>query len=288
MQVDNAIIMAAGVSSRFAPLSYEKHKAMIEVKGEIIIERQIKQLIEAGIPKIFVVTGYKAEQFEYLQDKYDVEIIYNPDYCLRNNNSSIYAVKDLLRNSYVCSADNYFSKNPFLADVDEAYYAAVYANGDTKEWCMREDEEGYICSVNIGGKDAWYMLGHTFWSQEFSEKFLEIMLKEYDLPQTAQKLWENILIEHLDTLKMRIRKYEPNQIFEFDTLDELRQFDKSYVDDSRSSIIKAIADELKVTEADIVNIVAIKDSTVFANGFEFDCGLEHYMYTYDSKKIKMF
>ena len=48
-QTDNAVIMAAGISSRFAPLSYEKPKALMEVKGEILIERQIRQLLEAGI-----------------------------------------------------------------------------------------------------------------------------------------------------------------------------------------------------------------------------------------------
>lgn len=42
-KVDNAIIMAAGGSSRFAPLSYETPKALTEVKGEILIERQIMQ-----------------------------------------------------------------------------------------------------------------------------------------------------------------------------------------------------------------------------------------------------
>lgn len=44
MKVDNAIIMAAGTSSRFAPLSFERPKALIEVRGEILIERQIRQL----------------------------------------------------------------------------------------------------------------------------------------------------------------------------------------------------------------------------------------------------
>lgn len=80
LKVDNAIIMAAGTSSRFAPLSYEQHKAMIVVKGEVLIERQICQLIEAGVPQIYVVTGYKAEQFDYLVDKYSVRLISNPDY----------------------------------------------------------------------------------------------------------------------------------------------------------------------------------------------------------------
>ena len=61
MKVDNAIIMAAGTASRFAPLSYEKPKALIEVRGEVLIERQIRQLREAGIKEIVVVTGFKAE-----------------------------------------------------------------------------------------------------------------------------------------------------------------------------------------------------------------------------------
>ncbi|MFR0795988.1 MAG: hypothetical protein ACLSHG_06355 [Oscillospiraceae bacterium] len=33
--MDNAVIMAAGMSSRFAPLSDEKPKALLKVKGEV-------------------------------------------------------------------------------------------------------------------------------------------------------------------------------------------------------------------------------------------------------------
>jgi CTP:phosphocholine cytidylyltransferase-like protein len=47
--------MAAGTSSRFAPLSYEKPKGLLKVKGEILIERQIRQLQEAGITDITIV-----------------------------------------------------------------------------------------------------------------------------------------------------------------------------------------------------------------------------------------
>lgn len=36
-QVDDAVIMAAGTSSRFAPLSYEKPKSLITVKGEVCV-----------------------------------------------------------------------------------------------------------------------------------------------------------------------------------------------------------------------------------------------------------
>ena len=87
-QVDNAIIMAAGLSSRFAPISYEKPKALIEVRGEVLIERQIRQLLEAGINKIILIVGYKKEQFYYLTQKYGVSIIENKDYLTRNNHRS--------------------------------------------------------------------------------------------------------------------------------------------------------------------------------------------------------
>ncbi len=285
MLVKNAIIMAAGTSSRFAPLSYEKHKALIEVKGEILIERQIKQLKEAGIKDIYIVTGYKAEQFDYLKDKYGVTFIHNPEYLTRNNNGSIWAVREILGNSYICSSDNYFSQNPFESEVNDSYYAAEYAEGHTEEWCMTEDKDGYINSVVIGGEKAWYMLGHTFWSQDFAQKFLTILETEYNKEETKGKLWEKIFMAHLDTLKMKIRKYDPNVIYEFDTLDELRTFDTSYITNTRSEIIKEIVKQLNVNEKDIMNIKRIESSTNEAGGFMFDCLDTHYTYNYETKEL---
>ena len=286
MKVENAIIMAAGTSSRFAPLSYEKHKALTVVRGEVLIERQIKQLQSAGISDIYIVTGYKAEQFEYLSSIFDVKFIYNPEYLVRNNNGSIWAARDVLNNSYVCSADNYFTKNPFELNVDDAYYAAVYANGYTSEWCMTEDEEGYIDSVTIGGNDAWYMMGHTFWNSEFSKKYLMILENEYDDAKTKNKLWEKIYIENLSDLKMRMRKYDSYVIHEFDTLDDLRLFDASYIMDTRCALLKNIAKTLSVTENMIIDVTSIKGNTTMATGFEFKCDGDHFIYSYDSGILK--
>ncbi len=285
MLVKNAIIMAAGTSSRFAPLSYEKHKALIEVKGEILIERQIKQIKEAGIKDIYIVTGYKAEQFEYLKDKFGIKLINNTEYLTRNNNGSIWAVRDILGDSYICSSDNYFAQNPFENEVDDSYYAAEYAQEHTEEWCMTEDKEGYINSVVIGGEKTWYMLGHTFWSQDFAQKFLTILETEYNKEETKGKLWEKIFMAHLDTLKMKIRKYAPDVIFEFDTLDELRTFDNSYITDTRSEIIKEIVKQLNGKEKDIINIKRVESSTTEAGGFMFDCMGSHYTYKYETKEL---
>lgn len=79
-KVDNAIIMAAGMSSRLAPISYETPKGLMKVRGEVLIERQIEQLQEAGIDDITIILGYLKERFFYLEDKYNVKIAINDEY----------------------------------------------------------------------------------------------------------------------------------------------------------------------------------------------------------------
>ena len=285
MKVDNAIILAAGTASRFAPISYEKPKALIEVKGEVLIERQIRQLREAGIQQIIVVTGYKAEQFSYLAEQFDVLLVHNPDYLTRNNHSSLYEVRKYLKNSYICSSDNYFLGNPFEGDIDEAYYASVYVEGKTDEWCIY-DENDWIKDVVVGGEDSWIMLGHVFFTETFSKKFLDILISEYDLEETKDKLWESIYIEHIDALPMKIRKYSRDFIFEFDTLDELRLFDSKYLKDTGSVILKACAKKLGVLEEQLTTIQAFKDKNNEAAGFTFKARNHQYKYDYKTHVLE--
>ncbi|MEG1301268.1 MAG: NTP transferase domain-containing protein [Erysipelotrichaceae bacterium] len=280
--VDNAIIMAAGLSSRFVPISYEKPKALVKVKGEILIERQIKQLKEAGITDITIVTGYKQEAFAYLKDKFDVKLVENKEYQTRNNHASLYVVKDQLKNSYICSADNYFKENPFTKENEESYYASVFVKGKTNEWCMQINEDDYIEKVEIGGRDAWVMLGHVFFSNKFSENLIRLIEKEYDEPETKDKLWEQIYIDHINQLPMKIKRYDASFIYEFDSLDELRCFDSWYCNHSDSKVIRQLCLKLNCEEKAIVNILPVKDISGQTCGMNFN--VDKQMYYYDFEK----
>lgn len=246
----NAIIMAAGTSSRFVPLSVERPKGLVEVKGEILIERQIRQLKEAGITDITLVVGYKAEMFAYLRDKYAVDIVYNENFARYNNTSSLIRVIEKLGNTFICSSDNYFPENVFTRESVDSYYSALYAEGKTNEYCLITNTEDQITDVKVGGHDSWYMVGHVFFNHEFSEKFRKLMIKEYCNETTKQGYWEDLYIRYIDQLpKMKINRYKERDIQEFDSLDELRMFDESYKNDTRSSIVKQICKQLEVEEA---------------------------------------
>lgn len=282
----NAIIMAAGTSSRFVPLSVERPKGLVEVKGEILIERQIRQLKEAGITDITLVVGYKAEMFAYLRDKYAVDIVYNEDFARYNNTSSLICVIEKLDNTFICSSDNYFPENVFTRESVDSYYSALYAEGKTNEYCLITDAEGQITDVKVGGHDSWYMVGHVFFNHEFSEKFRKLMIKEYCNETTKQGYWEDLYIRYIDQLpKMKINRYQEGDIQEFDSLDELRMFDGSYIEDTRSSVIKSICKTLELQESDVYGFKNVKHNGDYLH-FQFKVGDITYEYN-DKTEIKI-
>lgn len=260
-KVDNAIIMAAGMSSRFVPLSYETHKGLLPVKGEILIERQIRQLHGAGISDITLVTGYRKEDFRYLHDKFNVEIVENDDFYRYNNPSSLIRVVDRLKNTYICSCDNYFAENVFESTVDQAYYAASFFPGESSEWGLLSDASGRITGINHSPKDMWCMMGHVFFSSDFSSRFKRILIDEYANETTRKKLWESIYEEHLNELDMYVRKYPVGIIYEFDSLDDLRQFDDTYVDNSGSEVLRTVCAKIGCRERDVTQIETVKSET---------------------------
>lgn len=257
-RVENAIIMAAGLSARFAPISYERPKGMLRVRGEVLIERQIEQLRAAGITNITVVVGYKKEYFFHLADQYGVKIVINDDYTVRNNNSSLWLVRENLGNTYICSSDDYFTTNPFESHVYQAYYSAQYVAGPTQEWCLSIGAKDRITAATIGGRDSWVMLGHAYFDRQFSATFKRILEKVYPLPETAPKLWEAIYLDHIKDLTMVIRRYPDGVINEFDSLDEVRRFDQLFMENIDCEIFEHISEALGCTKNEIHDLYPLR------------------------------
>ena len=287
IKVDNAIIMAAGISSRFVPISFEKPKSLIKVKGEVLIERQIRQLKEVGIHEIIVVVGYKKDDFTYLKKDYGVILVENPEYNTRNNHASLYYAKKYLKNTYICSSDNYFTINPFNQFENEAFYSSIYVSGDSKEWCLSLDENDMIKDVKIGGVNSWVMMGHVFFDETFSEAFIKILGDTYHSNETKNKLWEQVYVDHISKLKLKCKKFTYNRFFEFDSLDELRVFDNHYFTDSNSKILLSIRKQLSCSESALHSFEpTYKDFSFECDGFRFKLYDSIYYYSFASKSIE--
>lgn len=277
-RVDGALIIAAGFGSRFVPLTFEMPKGLLEVFGERMIERQIKQLHGAGIRDITIAVGYLKEKFEYLTDKYDVHLLYNPEYSCKNTLATIYRARKVLegRNMYVLSSDNWMRGNMFHAYECGAWYSAAYMDGETSEWVLSYNKRGRITKVQVGGEHAWVMYGPVFFSKTFSAGFLPLLEKYYHTPGTEQFYWEQVYLDHVDKLEMDINRQPDHQVYEFENLEELRKFDPRYQTRSDNQAMELVSAVFHVPESDIQDIRCLK-AGMTNKSFLFQVGSRHYI-----------
>ncbi len=282
-RVENAIIMAAGMPSQSAPLLCDIPMGLLRVRGEVLIERQVRQLHEAGIMDVIVVVGYMKERFFYLEDELGVEIRVSEDYAVRNNNSTLHLVRERLGNTYICSSDNYFTENVFEPYVYKAYYPAVFFEGPTDEYLLTVGTGKRITQVSAGGRDGYGMLGHAYFDRAFSRAFVDVLEREYGRLSTAGKLWEDLYAEHADELEMVMRTYEPGVIYEFDSLDELGDFDPRFIENVDASILDNICATLDVGPDDVTDIHPIKQGLTNLS-FSFRCNGGRYVYRHPVRR----
>lgn len=238
----NAIIVAAGFGSRLRPLTYSTPKPLIEVFNQPIIEKNIEFLLEKGIDDINVIVGYAKERFEYLREKYQgVKLVYNEKYNEYNNIYSLYLVKDYLEDSYIIEGDIFLNKNIFDSNIKNSCYFSKKVERENEEWQLIL-ENNKVKRVEIGGKGNHIMSGISFWKKEDSLKIKEL-LEEYVQDEEKKKkyYWDHIIKENIEKFdNIGIVPLEENDIYEIDTLDELKELDKSYINILENKVKTAV------------------------------------------------
>ena len=275
----NAIILAAGKSNKFAPFTYEKPKGLFRVKGEVLIERQIEQLKEAGVHEIYIVVGYMKEKFFYLEQKYGVKLIVNNEFGKKGNLYSLYVARNHLKNTYICCADHYFTNNPFLEKNEDniSYRACVYQNGKFREFGVTCSDADVITSMSIGGHDSLAMVGHAYMNDKFSEIFYQLMNQEINDFGIASMFWEEFYARHIQQLTFYKKEFSENEILEFDSIDDLRKFDSEFLLNVDSEIITNITNILHCEPNDITGISVINAGLTNVS-FAFECEGKKYVY----------
>ena len=277
-RVNNAVILAAGASTRFIPLSLEQPKGLFEVKGEKLIERQIQQLQDAGIKNITIVLGYKKEMFYYLEDKYGVNFIINESFNIKNNIESLYLAKEKLRNTYICVSDSYFVENPFNQYEYQTFNAGISIKKKTNEMYVDTDENGKIIMMEKYRDSGKVLFGLSFWNEDFSNAFIKLMEADRTVGKYNQSFWEWMVKDNLNNLpSFYFKEYEEGNIYEFDYFEDLRRFDSQYQGHTHSEIIHNIKLIFRCDEEDIVNFRNVNEGMTNTS-FIFEINGMDYIY----------
>ena len=248
-----AVILAAGIGMRMVPINTITPKALLDVKGEVLIERQIRQLHEAGITDISVVAGFMKEAFEYLVDKFNINLISNEYYASRNNIYSVSIASDRLSNCYIVPCDIWSRNNPFSRD--ELYSWYMVSDCQDKKSSVRINRKNEL--VRIPADDPGNrMIGISYLLKEDAETVSSNIRKLLSDGRHEESFWEEALFDD-DRMFINARLVSDDDVREINTYEQLREID-SGSDHLKNDAIKTISKVFGCEERDIKDISVLK------------------------------
>ena len=264
-----AIILAAGFAARMVPINLETPKALLEVNGEPLIERQIKQLQAVGITEIYVVVGYLKEQFDYLIDEYGVQLVVSSSYATKNNLHSLRRVLKHLQNAYIIPCDLWCRENPF-------HSRELYS------WYMVSEQQDADSAVRVNRKQELVLTepgkpGNTMISYLTAEDAEAVRDKIEQLCADHRHdgdFWETALFEK-NRMTVTAKAVSPDAVIEINTYEQLRDLDGSS-DQLQNDAIAAIEKTFSVRSDEITNIRVLKKGMT-NRSFHFTCNGNDYI-----------
>lgn len=246
-----AIILAAGFGMRMVPINFETPKAFLEVHGEKLIERQIRQLHEAGIHEIHIVVGFMKERFEYLIDQYGVDLIVNPEYAVKNNLHSLYLARNYLTNSYIIPSDVWCGNNPFRRKEICSWYMVSDRKVDSSGVRVNRQKE-LILSQNAGNA----MVGIAYLTGAVCTTLVKKLEVYNENPKHDTDFWESVLVQK-NHFSIPARVIPASTVAEINTYEQLRDFDEQS-EQLNSAAIDTITEVFSCESKEIKNITVLK------------------------------
>lgn len=211
-----ANILCAGFGTRLRPFTYLKPKPLLAIGGQPLVERTIRLLKADGVDDIALVVGYKHESFEYLVEKYGVQLIVSGQYATANNFSSLQLVAHRLGNSFVIDGDTYIRRPvvPLLRPGVSQFICQKTLQG--LEWELVTDADGRVLEVRKDSPSGYSMSGVSWWTEEAAA----LLRQELDR-SGPDDYWEDSVIRILDKVPVHATPVDM-LLCEIDSLQDAR------------------------------------------------------------------
>lgn len=249
----------------------ETTKGLLEVNGEVLIERIIRQLHEVNIYEIYVVVGFLKEQYEYLIDQYHVELIVNPEYAAKNNLYSLKRALPHLSNTYIVPCDIWCEKNLFRKHELYSWYM-VSDLVDDDSWVRVNRKMELISVPDHAGGNA--MIGIAYLTEEQAAQVRGSILEFSQDSRYDNSFWEEALYLK-ERMIVSARVVHFSDVMEINTYEQLRELD-SRSGQLKSDAIEIICSCLGAKPDDIINISVLKKGMT-NRSFLFECKNKKYI-----------
>lgn len=224
-----AVIMAAGLGTRFGNRTEKIPKGFIPFKGKPMVVRSIETLIDCGIEHIIIGTGYQKEAYEALKETYpQIECIYSPRYAETNSMYTLYNCREAIGDDdfLLLESDLVFEPRAIHELLACSFPSAMLITPVTKFQDQYYVEMNSKCELMNCSTDPTQIIpaGELVGIHKLSNKFYKTCVEAYEkVLDTQPKLgYEFQLLDvsrHLTP--MNVLKLEGLKWYEIDDADDL-------------------------------------------------------------------
>ena len=228
--IKTAVIMAAGMGTRFGSMTEERPKGFIEAGGKAMVVRSIETLISCGIERIVIGTGYLRECYEDLAHQYpQIECCFSPRYAETNSMYTLYNCRDVIGNEdfLLLESDLVFERRAITALLDCPHPDVMLITPVTKfqdQYYVESNAEGKLtnCSVN---KNELNAKGELVGIHKLSADFYQKMCADYNqkenlLPKLGYEYQLLHMSQHIKPVYVLCE--EGLKWYEIDDIDDLK------------------------------------------------------------------
>lgn len=229
-QIHTAVIMAAGLGTRFGQMTEKMPKGFVPFKGEPMVVNSIKTLIDCGINRIIIGTGYKKEAYEALKSTYpQIECVFSPRYAETNSMYTLYNTREAVGDDdfLLLESDLVFEKKAITSLLETKFGSAMLITPVTKfqdQYYVEMDENCILTNCSTD-KSQINPSGELVGIHKLSNSFYKRMCVEYekiveDKPKLGYEYQLLYMSQHIQP--MNVLKVDNLQWYEIDDIDDLR------------------------------------------------------------------
>ncbi len=228
--VRTAVIMAAGMGTRFGNMTEKIPKGFIPYKGKPMVIRSIETLISCGIERIVIGTGYKKEAYEELAKQYQqIQCVFSPRYAETNSMYTLYNNREAIGDDdfLLLESDLVFEKKAITELINCSFPSAMLITPVTKfqdQYYVEMNEKCELVNCSTD-KSNINPSGELVGIHKLSNSFYKTCIDDYSkIVDEKPKLGYEYLLLHVSQsiTPMHVLKIEELQWYEIDDINDLQ------------------------------------------------------------------
>lgn len=230
-KIKTAVIMAAGMGTRFGKYTEIIPKGFVEFKGKGMVVRSVETLIDCGIERIIIGTGYHRERYEALAaeinagyaGKVSVECVFSPRYAETNSMYTLYNCREAIGDAdfLLLESDLVFERRAISDLLDCEFESAMLIAPVTKfqdQYYVQMNERCELVNCSTD-ENTFKPSGELVGIHKLSNNYYRTCVEEYDkIVEEKPKLGYEFMLLGVsqNIVPMNVLKIDGLQWYEID------------------------------------------------------------------------